>query len=114
MKGITKKDIKKYEKEANILLPIDYKEWLLSSNDGGIFDLDITFYEIEKLNMENQKLHNMFAFPISYLTIGKFNFGDLICINLNTGEIVQWDHETNEEFLKWNTFWEFLEEESKK
>ena len=53
----------------------------------------------------------MFKIPNNYLIFAKVNYGDLLCINLNEEhEVIQWDHELDEEFCKWESLEEWLED----
>ena len=115
--GAGELSIGQYEKTTNISLPQDYREWLLFSNGSEIFVPGTVFYGVDStaknslIEKNSQKERGLFAIGDSLLVIGRFNFGDLLCMDLNNGEIIQWDHETNEEFLRWNNFFDFIEEE---
>lgn len=64
-----------------------------------------TFYSLEKLLSMN-KADSL----TEYVKIGTMIFGDEIVVGKD-GKIYQIDHETGEEFLDWETFEAFLEDE---
>lgn len=64
-----------------------------------------TFYPLEKLISIN-KVDS----ATEYVKIGAMVFGDEIVVGKD-GKIYQIDHETGEEFLDWETFEDFLEDE---
>lgn len=115
--GASVSQITNYENETNNKLPNDFKEWLLFSNGGEIFVPGTVLYGVDNnaksslLNENDDQKRGAFSLDDSLLVIGRFNFGDLLCIDLNCAEVVQWDHEEDEEYLRWNSFFEFIEEE---
>ncbi len=64
-----------------------------------------TFYPLEKLLSMNKTVPKA-----KYVKIGTMIFGDEIVVGKD-GKIYQIDHETGEEFLDWETFEAFLEDE---
>ena len=55
-----------------------------------------------------------YTIPSNYLVVAKLNFGDLICVNLNNPfNVIQWDHETDEQYCFWDSLFEWLEESIK-
>lgn len=48
-----------------------------------------------------------------YITIGCMSFGDEIVVEKRNGKICQIDHETESEYLEWETFEDLLEDELK-
>lgn len=107
-------EIKKFEHDNNIVLPKEYVELILEFNGGEVFIPGTKIYGIldeeyslKKINSkENRKI---FSIPNNYLIIAKLNFGDFICVNLNSpNEIIQWDHENNTLFFKWDTMFDWL------
>ena len=115
--GANERDIALYEQSKGFKLPSDYREWLLFSNGGEIFVPGTQFFGVDTVsnyslvNQNSKEIRSIFSLANFLLIIGRMNFGDLLCIDLNTNEIVQWDHETDEEFLRWSGFFAFLSEE---
>lgn len=72
---------------------------LLISNGLEINVPGTVIYEADRMTIEKEKI-----------TIGYLNFGDQLMV-LKTGELLQMNHETDEEYLRWNSICEFLEEE---
>lgn len=108
--GASEDLISNFEREKDIKFPEDYKEWLLFSNGGEIFVPGTEFYSIDELKTN---IHTRIdsSRPKSLLAIGKLNFGDPIFLDPSNSNIVQWDHETDEEFLRWDNFASFLKEQ---
>jgi hypothetical protein len=66
-------------------------------------------YNLKKIN--GKSIRENFNIPATLLIIGKTNDGDWLCINLNPkNEIIQWDHEQDEEFCRWENLEEWLTE----
>lgn len=64
-----------------------------------------TFYPVDKLLSINKN-----TTEVEYVKIGHMVFGDEIVVGKD-GRIYQIDHETGTEFLDWETFEDFLEDE---
>lgn len=95
--GATEEMISNLEIELDILLPNEYKEFLRYSNGANLFGEDIILFSIgddTNINVAFEVIDN------ELLVIGKYNFGDLICINLKTENIIQWSCENNNVFLE--------------
>lgn len=116
-KGADSISIQNYESKANIKLPSEYIDFLKFSNGGEIFVPGTRFFNInenDEFSLSNQNTkenRSIFSLNESLIVIGSLNFGDLICINLQTSEVIQWDHETDQEFLRWRNFFDFLDDE---
>lgn len=92
--GATEETISKFEIEHNITLPCEYKKLLKYSNGASLFAGDVILFSIS-----NDK--NAFkTIDDNLLVIGKYNFGDLLCINLERETVVQWSIENNNIFLE--------------
>nr|MCR5206684.1 SMI1/KNR4 family protein [Lachnospiraceae bacterium] len=63
-------------------------------------------HTLSEINRKSQT----FKIPETMLIIGRLNYGDLFCIDLDNQNIIQWDHEMNVEFCRWNSLEEWLEE----
>lgn len=95
--GAKEELIYKFETEHNINLPYEYKEFLRYSNGAKLFGEDIFLFSL------GDDTNSEVAFEVidnELLVIGKYNFGDLICINLKTENIIQWSSENNNIFLE--------------
>ena len=117
--GVKKSEIARYEQEEGITIPTEYREWLMFSDGGEIFVPGTRLYGIgigaEKtlVTVNAQEERYLFALDSSLLIVGTLNFGDLLCLDLSSGEVVQWDHEDDEEYLRWDSFFNYLDEEIK-
>jgi hypothetical protein len=111
----TAESISKVEKALNAVLPAAYREWLGFSNGGEIFVPGTIFYGTDGnnslANNNTSKLREQFSIPKNLVIIGQMNFGDFVCADLNTQQIVQWSHDDGEEFLRWDNFYIFLDNE---
>lgn len=95
--GATEEMISNLETELDILLPNEYKKFLRYSNGANLIGEDIILFSI------GDDTNSEIAFEVinnDLLVIGKYNFGDLICINLKTENIIQWSSENNNVFLE--------------
>lgn len=111
-------EIKQFQNTNGIELPNSYVELLKKFDGGEIFipgtiiygiNTDVDNYNLKKIN--GKSVRGNFNIPITLLIIGKTNDGDWICINLNPkNEIIQWDHEQDEEFCSWENLEDWLTE----
>ena len=113
---VSEDEIKNFEIENGISLPASYKELLKHFDGGEIFVpgtliFGINNYEdcpsIKEVNSKSKR--SLISIPNDNLIIAELNFGDFIAIDLNTEEVIQWDHECDEEFDKWDTLYDFIE-----
>lgn len=114
----TDMEIKQFQNINGIELPNSYIELLQKFDGGEIFipgtiiygiNTDVDNYNLKKIN--GKSVRRNFNIPITLLIIGKTNDGDWLCINLNPkNEIIQWDHEQDEEFCRWENLEEWLTE----
>ncbi len=111
-------DVAAYEKKNHCKLPVSYVELLKHFNGGEIFipgtviygirPRDV-FYSVDAANASD--IRNSVSIPDGYLIIGRLNFGDYICIDLSdAGKVIQWDHENDEEFMRWESIEAWLTE----
>lgn len=97
-------------------IPDDYTQWLFISNGCEFISSGTVFYGLNTASKHfSLEYHNSATFrshyslPDDLLIIGKMSFGDLICIDAENGNIVQWDHENDEEFDYWDNLIAYLE-----
>lgn len=95
--GATDEMISRFETEHNITLPFEIKELLKYSNGASLFSGDITLFSIGYNTNPKTAFERL---SDELLVIGKYNFGDLLCINLETETVVQWSIENNNIFLE--------------
>lgn len=111
-------EITKFESSNNLFLPVELKELYQKFDGGEVLIPGPTIFGIEPskkrpdLKTANSYEKRMnFSIPNNYLIIAKLNFGDYICINLNTpNDVIQWDHENDKIFCSWNNLEEWLQE----
>ena len=98
-------------------IPKDYIELLKEFNGGELFVPGTVLYGLTRYKeypslFDTKNTSTIFSIPEKYLIIGNLNFGDLICINTEPPyDVIQWDHETDEEFYKWHSIATFLSEQ---
>ena len=115
--GATVQDLAAFENQNAIRIPKEYKNWLMFSNGGEILVPGSQFYSIDNSDDDSLIFHNSddyrhkFSLPSSLYIVGRTNFGDLLCLDIMSGEFVQWDHETDEEFLRWKSMYEYVNDE---
>lgn len=111
-------EVENFEKTNKIKLPASYVELLCWFDGGELFipgtiiyglNHESAGYTLKEINgRENRQL---FSIPKSMLIIGKLNYGDWLCIDLNhSNKIVQWDHEDDSEFCQWEDLESWLKE----
>ena len=110
------RDIEAFERRMGVRLPAAYREWLTFSDGGEILVPGTQFYGIhgdggDTLHARNAAAHRgRFSLPESLYIVGRTNFGDILCMDLAGGELVQWDHETDEEFMRWDSLFAYMDE----
>lgn len=118
--GAGEDEICAYEQKLGCRLPEDYKTYLKYSNGGEFFVPGTVMWQIgggadDKNSLENNnqaKDMELEAIPSNYLVIGRLNYGAPLCLDLdNVGNVVIWDAENEEDFLRWDSFGEWLAEE---
>ena len=92
--GASEEMISKFESENNMTLPCEYKELLKYSNGASLFAGDVILFSLSNDKKAFKTIDD------NLLVIGKYNFGDLLCINLETETVVQWSIENNNIFLE--------------
>lgn len=115
---VSVEEINRFQKQNGLNLPNSLIDLLRCFDGGELFIPGTIIYGIrEQTNGNTIKRINgkqnrkSFNIPSTYLIIGKLNFGDWLCIDLNrTNEVIQWDHEVDEEFCRWNSLEDWLEE----
>lgn len=113
---ITEGDLSDFEKTNGITLPEPLKDLYRHFDGGEIFIPGTLIYGCgEREGQKNLKDANssqrrkIFGIPPTHLIFAKLNFGDLLCIDLNSPhEIIQWDHENDEPFCTWDSIEEWL------
>lgn len=115
--GCTENVIQLFQQQNNIRLPRPLIELLICFDGGEIFVPGTIIFGIGESNKvdlktaNSKKKRSVFKIPNNYLIFAKVNYGDLLCINLNEEhEVIQWDHELDEEFCKWESLEEWLED----
>ena len=111
-KPITEADILSLEKDFNIILPVEYKNFLMENNggepqshdyqvNGEYFDDIGWFFGIREYpathDLKTENIESQNAIPPHYFCIGVSYGGNLICLSLKEeefGSIYRWDHET--------------------
>ena len=119
--GLSEEAISSFEKSNSITLPSELKSLYRVFDGGEIFVPGTLIYGINQsskrktLREANSKVsRGNYTIPSNYLVVAKLNFGDLICVYLNNPfNVIQWDHETDEQYCFWDSLFEWLEESIK-
>ena len=111
IEGATEDQISQFEKDNDIVLPLKYKEWLLSS-DGGEFFLPagVQMYGVAHKPIIDVKYDDR---PNdNYIMIGALASGDPVLFQKNDEKIYVYDHESGEldEELTYEDFFAFLDD----
>ena len=99
-----------WEENTSLSLPKEYRQWLRFSDGGELFIPGIQLYGVAHkptLDFCNSGERRT-GLPTDLTIIGTFGFGDLLCFLRDTETIVQWDHESWKEYMRWDTFYSFL------
>lgn len=99
-------------------LPDEYKSFLKCTNGGELKEDGISFFPFycgseanvpkKSLNYVNGPLYRRGSIPDTYLIIGRYCFGDEICINPENGHVLQWSREYNEVFFEQGSLVDYL------
>lgn len=111
--GISSEQLAQFEKEHAIRLAPDYRQFLMACNGGELFAPGYNICGIPPvkwnlLNANDPKDRRGYDLPAELYIIGAFSFGDPICMDTESFEIVQWDHELQEVTAAWDSFRDFL------
>ena len=111
-------EILSFDRSSGWTLPAPMKELLNLFDGGELFVPGTKVYGVSRNNrkslseVNSHKERSCFGIPANYIVFAKMNFGDLLCINSNAPyDVIQWDHELDEEFLHYDSLIEWLEEE---
>ncbi len=113
----TQVDIKAFEVSASVKLPEELKALYLLFDGGEIFVPGTKIFGLRSTNKitlssaNSGKDRSLFHIPNNYILFAKLNYGDFICINTDAlHDVIQWDHEADEEFVRWNSLETWLKE----
>ena len=112
----TEVDVKAYEVSDGKQIPEELKELYMLFDGGEIFVPGTRIYGLGSQNRKtisavNRNDRQSFSIPENYLVFARLNFGDFMCINTEVPfDVIQWDHESNEEYLKWGSLSSWLQE----
>lgn len=101
---------------AKEVIPAPLMEMYRIFNGGEIFVPGTKIYGLtgddkDIITLNQSKTRKMFEIPEEYLIFARMNFGDYICINKEEPyDLIQWDHENDEEFYSWDSMEEWLNE----
>ena len=104
-----------FEKAQQLHLPPMLRKLLACFNGGEIFVPGTIIYGVNQEGAyslaQANAVKGRFSIPAPYLVFAKLNFGDLIAINMATPhDVIQWDHEMDEEFDRWDHLESWLSE----
>lgn len=116
--GISSESIHSFETNNKIILPQDIKRVYECFDGGELFVPGIVIYGLLTLekyktirDVNSKDAREDYSIPKEYLIFAKLNFGDLICVNLNSPfDVIQWDHERNESYCTWSSVSEWIED----
>lgn len=116
-RGCSESTLEEFQYKNGIRLPKSLVDLLKCFDGGELFIPGTVIYgtginggvSLKEANKKEKR--SMFNIPQSYLIFAKINYGDFLCIDLNgKNEVIQWDHELNEEFCKWDSLESWLSE----
>lgn len=112
------REIELFEQCSGWIIPPQLKELLQFFDGGEIFIPGTKVYGISTKNSKtlydanSQQMRSMFHVPENHIIFARLNFGDLLCINCDKPyEIVQWDHESDKEYDRFESMEEWLKSE---
>jgi hypothetical protein len=98
---VTADELQDYEQRNSISLPSKYKEWLVYSDGGRLFNASIQLYGIKSF----PKIEiNSSGIPTNYIVIGMLGFGEAICF-IDGGEKI---YQYGETIIEYANFKELL------
>jgi len=115
----TQEAIAQYERQEGITLPAYYKEFLQFGNGGYMFGLSgPLFYGVDSESegyylADGKETRENYELPDTCCVVGYMSWGDPLCIDLETQEFVEWDHETWdawEDSVRWASLFPFIDE----
>ena len=111
-------DIQRFEQNFGRPLPPQMKELLRLFDGGELFVPGTRVFGVGPENRKTllevnlQRERSISGIPGDYFVFARMNFGDLLCINSNPPyDVIQWDHEQNVEFYRYNSVCDWLNEE---
>lgn len=108
IEGATSKQIEDFERQNNIKLPIQYKNWLLFSDGGDLFlPAGVQLYGVAHKPIIN--INEDDKPSDKYIVIGFLSTGDPVLCDKNGNEISIFNHEdrrieNDEKYIDFNTF----------
>lgn len=121
--GATEEEIVAFEKEWNIRLPEEFREFLKFSNGARLHEAVLDICGVQKdfknycsLYPENhpetraELIEGGIPIPDNHFIIATNSGGGVICADLDTGEIVEWDFDFCECEIIGANFFDYLEE----
>lgn len=114
----TEDGISSFEKDNHIRLPLEFIDLLKAFDGGEILIPGPTIFGIKESELRKtikeingNRTRGLFSIPNNYLIVAQLNYGDYICIDLNAPHtVIQWDHEKDELFCKWDNLSDWLED----
>ena len=120
--GATEEQLVKFEKTLGVTIPVPYREFLKFTDGTDLGEAAINFFGVNDYDGKDHTLytindiHNIYniegAHARKLLIIGEDITGVLVCINIETGEIIGWESRYigQEEFVISTDFHTFLDE----
>lgn len=122
--GVSEEALKETEDRIGVILPSDYREFLLHTNGGSLFNHTIDLTEVHDKSKGGRKegvgyldkeiftRGNEYGVPEGYLVISDTGYGDLVCLDTmsSKGRVAYWNHETKSVEQEWETFLDWLDE----
>ncbi len=116
-KGCSESMLEEFQCKNGIRLPKSLVDLLKCFDGGELFIPGIVIYgtgkngglSLKEVNKRDKR--SIFNIPKNYLIFAKVNYGDFLCIDLNgKNEVIQWEHELDEEFCRWDSLESWLRE----
>lgn len=86
-------EIAKWERENKIIIPEQYKEWLMFSNDSQILNNTARFFGLKMIGIYDDYV------PNDYVVIGELiGDGEFLCFSKTTNKIIRYNHGKSKEY----------------
>jgi len=128
--GLGDKEIQQLEEDLQLSIPIFFKEVLKQFNGATLFSCDVEIWGIIRKSLsksdnpaydiveQNLLMHQQGLLPSSYMVIGNYSYGSLICLDLSEVSttdcsVVEWEVDSGTGTRTWGSTQKWLLSELK-